>query len=144
MASRYMNYLRKNAKTITVFMGIVCMITFVVGTALMDLAANVQRSAQNQDPVVVTWTKGSVRSTELNMLRFRHQLAYAYLYRVITTALDRGGKPMLNGHAITAQQQFVDVGIPESSSDESIVQTIVLAAEARRMGGAVDLASVKD
>jgi hypothetical protein len=144
MASRYMNYLRKNAKTITVFMGIVCMITFVVGTALMDLAANVQRSAQNQDPVVVTWTKGSVRGSELNMLRFRHQLAYAYLYRVIATALDRGGKPMLNGRPITAQQQFIDVGIPESSSDQSIVQTIVLAEEARRMGVVVDLDSVKD
>ena len=30
MASRSMNYLRKNAKVIMVFMGIVCMITFVV------------------------------------------------------------------------------------------------------------------
>ena len=43
MSSRYMNYLRKNGKAIMVFMGIVCMITFVVGSALIDMANNVRR-----------------------------------------------------------------------------------------------------
>ena len=56
MSSRYMNYLRKNAKVITVFMGIVCMITFVVGTALIDLANSARRSVSEEDrnPIVVT------------------------------------------------------------------------------------------
>jgi len=144
MSSRYMNYLRKNAKVITVFMGIVCMITFVVGTALLDLANSARRGVENINPVVVTWSKGNLRTDELNSLRFRHQIAYAFLYRVIAATLDRGGKPMINGRQVSAQQQIFDVGIPDSSSDESIVQTMVLAEEARRMGVVVDRDAVKD
>jgi hypothetical protein len=53
-----MHYLRKNAKIIMVFMGVVCMFTFVVGTALVDLVNNGVRSGANTNPVVVTWTKG--------------------------------------------------------------------------------------
>ena len=45
MSSRYMNYLRKNAKYVLVVMGIVCMITFVIGAALTDLATNARRAA---------------------------------------------------------------------------------------------------
>src|SRR4051812_12847491 len=100
MARRSMDYFRKKAKGITVFMGIVCMITFVVGTALMDLASSARRGAQDVNPVVVTWTKGTVRGSDLQLLRHRHQLAYMFLRNVIFTAIDRGGKPMLNGRPI--------------------------------------------
>lgn len=149
MSSRSMNYLRKNAKFILVVMGIVCMITFVVGTALVDLAASARRGldSQTQNPVVVTWTKGTVRDTELRNLRFRHQLAYTFLYRLIAEAAERGGKPMVNGRPITREDLSrgqVDVGIPQDSSDESLVQTMVLAEEGRRMGVVVDQEAVKD
>src|SRR5206468_4329700 len=145
MSSRYMNYLRKNAKVITVFMGIVCMITFVVGTALIDLANSARRSVSEEDrnPIVVTWTKGGVKRSEVQILRHRHQLVYGFLSRVIGTALQRGGKPIVNGRPVSMEQMF-DVGIPQDNSDESTVQTMVLAEEARRMGIVVDLNAVKD
>src|SRR5204862_4809427 len=110
--SRYMNYLRKNAKFITVAMGIVCMITFVVGGALIDLANNARRGADEgeRNPVVVTWAKGNVRTNELGALRYRHELAYRFLYTVINTALERGGKPIINGRPASVEQGF-DVGI---------------------------------
>ena len=38
MASRYMNYMRKNAKVVLVFMGIVCMVTFVPGFVSQECA----------------------------------------------------------------------------------------------------------
>ena len=142
MSSRYMNYLRKNSKYIMVVMCIVCMITFVVGSALLDLASRVQNSAQNPNPVVVTWTKGAVRDTELGMLRYRHEYAHRFLEQVVVTALERGARPIINGRPASLEQGF-DVGIPSDRSEETAIQTMVLAEEARRMGVTVDLDAVK-
>lgn len=142
MASRSMNFLRKNAKAVLVFMGVVCMVTFVVGPYLLDLFAGRGRpSADN--PVVVTWTKGKVRGEELRRMRFYHQLAYQFLQQVVVTAIERGGKPMLYGQPIRLDQSF-DVGIPADHSDEALVQTMVLAEEARRRGIVVDRGAVKE
>ena len=53
MSSRYMNYLRRNAMPVMVVMGIVCMITFVVGTALIDLANSARRSVSEEDRILL-------------------------------------------------------------------------------------------
>lgn len=145
MSSRYMNYLRKNAKAITVFMGIVCMITFVIAGALTNMAENARRAAEMKEinPVVLTWTKGNIHSRELDSLRYRHRLAYEFLFTVIRTALERGGKPMINGQPVTPEQQLFDVGIPFDNSEQSAVQTMVLAEEGRRLGVVVDREAVK-
>src|SRR5262245_53986911 len=144
MASRYMNYLRKNAKFVLVVMGIVCMITFVIGAALTDLATSARMAAQNPNPVVVTWTKGNVRTSELGMLQFRHTVALQFLARVVSTAVQRGGNPIINGRPAIANQQIVELGIPQDTTEETAIQTIVLAEEARRMGVKVDLNGAKD
>lgn len=142
MASKPMNFLRKNAKAVLVFMGVVCMVTFVVGPYLLDLFAGRGRPA-TENPVVVTWTKGKVRSDELRLMRFHHQLAYQFLQQVVLTAIQRGGKPTLYGQPIRLDQSF-DVGIPADSSDEALIQTMVLAEEARRRGMVVDMNAVKE
>jgi hypothetical protein len=141
-----MNYLRKNAKLVMVVMGVVCMITFVVGAALTDLAHNAQRRVEDRvrNPIVVTWAKGKVHAAELDSLRYRHRLAYEFLSTVIGTALQRGGKPIINGRPASLDQQFIEVGIPADNSEESAIQTLVLAEEARRMGVVVDQGAVKD
>lgn len=144
MASRSMNYLRKNAKVVLVVMGIVCMITFVVGSALTDWATRANQAAANPNPVVVSWSKGKVHSTELQNLRYRHAKAYQFLATVIQTALQRGGKPMVNGRPVSMDRmQNFDVGIPMDNSEESAVQTMVLATEADRLGVVVDQEAVK-
>lgn len=146
MSSRYMNYLRKNTKYIMVVMSIVCMITFVVGTALVDMANSVRRGAENKNPVAVTWVKGKVHDSELDTLRRRHVVAYRFLSGVIQLALDRGGRPIINGQPITPEQaaRGFDVGIPESNTEETAIQTMVLAEEGRRMGLVVDKDAVFD
>ncbi len=145
MASRSMHYLRKHSKVILVVMGIVCMITFVVGAALSDLVNSAARRAQNPNPIVVTWAKGKVTSQEMQNLRFRHAKVYEFLQRVIFTAIERGAKPIINGRQVTLDRmQSFDVGIPADNSEESTVQTMVLAAEADRMGVAVDVDAAKN
>ena len=144
MSSRYMNYLRRNTMPVMVVMGIVCMITFVAGPALIDLANTVRRGAtEERNPVVVTWTKGKVRTAELNALRYRHQLAHEFLGRVIVRALQRGGKPIIEGQPASLEQGF-RVGIPDDDSEETAIQTMVLAEEGRRLGIVVDQGAVKD
>jgi len=148
MSHRSMNYLRKNAKYIMVVMSIVCMITFVVGAALSDWANSARRGAAEleRNPVVVTWTKGKVHQQELQSLRHKHQIAYQFLRNVILTALERGGKPIINGRALTmemASQPF-EVGMPLDNSDDTTIQTMVLAEEAKRKGVVVDQDAVKD
>jgi hypothetical protein len=145
MSSRSMNYLRKNSKVVLVVMGIVCMITFVIGAALSDLASYARSNAENPNPVVVTWAKGKVHGDELQMMRYRHAKAYQFLYMVIRTAIERGGKPMVNGRPVAMDRmQNIDVGISQDNSEESAIQTMVLAEEARRMGVVVDLDAVKN
>jgi hypothetical protein len=146
MTNRYVNYLRRNMKPIMVVMCVVCMITFVVGTALMDLAANARRSADagERNPVVVTWTKGKVRIAEIDALRRNHQLAWEFLFEVLSAAQQRGGNPIINGHPFSMNQQYIDVGIPLDNTEETAMQTMVLAEEARKLGIVVDQPAVKD
>jgi hypothetical protein len=145
MASRSMRYLRKNAKMIMVIMCVVCMFTFVVGTALLDLVSSRQQNRELQNPVAVTWTNGPIRERELERLRHFHIRTYQFLAQVIGTAIQRGGKPVVNGRTVTLDQfPNINVGISADSSDAAMVQSIVLAEEARRMGVAVDQTAVKD
>src|SRR5437868_1403301 len=143
---RYMNYLRKNAKPVMVFMGIVCMITFVIAGALTNLAENARRRAaeQERNPVVVTWAKGKVRIGDIETLRRKHQMAWEFLFTVLSTAVERGGRPIINGHPFTVNQQYIDVGIPFDNTEETAMQTLVLSEEGRRLGIVVDQAAVKD
>lgn len=144
MASRSMHFLRKYAKPVLVVMGVVCMITFVVGPFLLDMVSGSRASQEGKSPVAVTWTKGPVRENELELLRAQHRVVVGFLTYVISEATERGGTPMVNGRPVFKGQQIFDVGIPMDSSDEAIVHTMLMAEEARRMGIAVDQDAVKE
>src|SRR5262245_44396441 len=77
------------------------------------------------------------------MLRHRHELAYRFLYAVTQTALDRGGKPIINGRPLSAQQGIM-VEIPNDNSEETAIQTMVLAEEGKRRGVVVDHEAVQN
>jgi hypothetical protein len=138
-----MNYLRKNAKVVMVFMCVVCMITFVVGTALIDLVAGYGARQAERSEVALTWTKGTVRESDLGIKRYQHRVAYQFLHEVIREAADRGGTPVVNGQPVQKGRQFFDVGIPADESDEALVETMLMAEEAKRMGIAVNAEAVK-
>lgn len=147
MAQRYMNWFRKNQKVMLAFLGVVCIITFTIGGSL-DLFFNWQQPARmasgEDDDVVLTWSKGKVRASELFNLRVRHNVATNFLANVIRETVDRGGTPIVNGQQIQKGRPIQDVGIPLNDSDEALVETMLLAQESRRMGIAVDQAAVED
>lgn len=143
MSSRSMNYLRKHSKVILVVMGIVCMITFVVGSALTSMLGDSQQRADSKGELVVTWTKGKVYGSELNRHRYMHAKVCDFLRGVVVEAIQRGGKPIINGRPVALDARSFDIGIPIDNSEQSAVQTMVLAAEADQMGVAVDNQAVK-
>jgi hypothetical protein len=133
---------RKNMKVMIVVMGVVLMITFVVGDALNRMVGS--GAAGSRDPVVVTWSQGSVRESELRRLALGHRMAHDFLLQVILQCLERGGSPMVAGRQISQAQQIQSVGIPSESSEEALVQTMLLAAEADRLGIVVDNTAVNE
>ena len=69
-----------------VFMGIVCMITFVVGTALIDLANSAARRPEERKPGRRYLDQGQVkRMTSCRCCAFATSLLTQFLYRVIAT-----------------------------------------------------------
>lgn len=146
MASRSMHLLRKYQKTVLVVMGVILMVTFTVGTSLSYLT---DRSGRGKyvDPIVVTWSKGVVRETELHNLRTRHNATRAFLASVIAETLRRGGRPVVDGQVIFDERMFSqmgNVGIPMDDSDPTLINTMLMAEEAQRLGIVVDRVAVID
>ena len=128
MASRHLNFLRKYQKPILAILGVVCMITFVLGPFLLDLVSSGSRG-RNNDPVVVTWVGGKVRRSELSLKQTTHTIGVNFLRLLIATVVERGGSPVVNGQAIPkdtppGQIMQMDPGIPGDSSEFTIIRTM--------------------
>src|SRR5690349_4501802 len=109
MSHRTMRYMRQHGKKVMVFMGIVCMFTFVVGYSVLDLVTGGRSGQPTTNPVAVTWTKGRVHETELNNLRNRHRMAVQFVNQIAMETIQRGGKPMVNGQEVS---RTGDIGFP--------------------------------
>ena len=76
--------------------------------------------------------KGKVHDSRTGDASISARVAYRFLFSVIRTALERGGKPIINGRPLSRAwpQQGFDVGIPQDNTEETAMQTMVLAEEA--------------
>jgi hypothetical protein len=138
-----MHFLRKYQKTILAVMGVVCMITFVVGPYLLDMVQSA--SSGGRDPVVVTWQGGRVTESKLDAMQTSHMVAVRFLFDVINTAVERGGQPIVNGEPVTAQtiSNLQNPGIPGQQGESGTIQTMLLAERARELGIHADQDSAK-
>jgi hypothetical protein len=147
MASRHMNYLRKHQKVILAVMGVVCMVTFVIGSSLESFISSARSS--RQDPVVVTWVGGKIHEGELDLKSTTHQIAVNFLRMLIVETLERGGSPVVNGQTIPkeatpAQLAQMDPGIPGDASESTIVRMQLLAKKADELGIVVDQEAARE
>src|SRR5262245_7366733 len=140
--TRHMNWFRKHQKIVLATMGIVCMVTFTIGSSALYFNAD-RPNMRDENPIVVTWTKGKVHQSELNMTRLRHNAARNVLAAIVRETLDRGGTPIVGGRQVRKDQQFFDIGIPLGDNDEVLVETMLMAEEARKHGITVDQDGVK-
>src|SRR4029453_2579887 len=150
MASRHMNFMRKHQKSILAVLGVVCMITFVLGPFLLDLIGSAGGGRnRNDDPIKVTWVGGKVRQSELRMKETTHQVAVNVLRLLIAKGVENGGQPVVNGQTIPkgtppVQIMQIDPGIGGDSNEDSIVRTMLLAKKADQMGIAVDVQAARE
>lgn len=142
--SRSMHYFRRYSGPILAVFGVILMITWVAGPFLESLFTTANRGGDNGNQVVVTWTGGSLRESDLQQMRYEHNTAVAFLAGIVNQTLQNGGTPQAPGLEIGPQGQILSPGIPVDDSDSSLVQTMLLAQRAREQGVAIDNDSVKD
>jgi hypothetical protein len=145
-----MNYLRKHQKAILAILGVVCMITFVLGPFLLDLI-DMSGSGGNRsdDPVVVTWVGGKVRRSELALKQQMHQIAVNFLRELIAEVVERGGQPVINGQTIPKetpriQIMQIDPGIGGDAHEYLIVRMMLLARKGDELGVVVDQQAARE
>lgn len=134
-----LNYFRKHQGYILAVLGVILIVTWVIGPSLQGLFETTpsQGTAQNGDEVVARYENGTFTRTELNRMQWEHQAAVSYLVGIIRRALEEGASPQapfLN----MQQDRIIDLGIDTGSSDEVLVDIELLAEKGRELGVRVD------
>jgi hypothetical protein len=148
--SRSMHYFRKYSGPILAVFGVILMITWVAGPFLESLfmGGGGPQPGPGGDggdnPVVVTWTGGSLRQSDLEQMRYEHNVAVSFVRGIVAQTLQNGGQPQAPGLEVGQGGQIFSLPIPMDDGDASLMQIMLLADKARRQGVAIDNASVKD
>lgn len=143
MASQFNTYMRKNQRTIIAVVGVVLIITWVVGPFLLD-AVGVFGPSNTGDKTVVTYRGGKITENNLQRMRLMHQLAVQLCTNIVGTTMQRGGTPSAPMLSVDPRSgRIFSPGIDTDSSDRALVQRTILARKAREMGVVVDQAAVK-
>lgn len=120
-----LHWFRKNQKLLLGFFGVMLMIAFTVslGTGVDPLVDYIsgggsRRSVQNA--VAASWKGGELRESDIQILRYNRARLSAFMQQAYATAVQRGGTPTV---------PF----IPLDVSDQSLVESYLLARQAREM-----------
>src|SRR5436190_17061722 len=105
MATPIISTLRRNQGYILAVMGVVLIITWVIGPAAMDFFGGGSRGRRPAAPVVVQWTKaGSTQfltEGDLTHLRQEHIAVLDLVSRVVKRTLAQDGVPQAPGLSTT-------------------------------------------
>lgn len=120
---------RKHSKLIFTILGVICMITFVVGSQLEQLLAPARNQGRNE--LVATWSGGKIHEEDVYKLRARHQRVQAFLQGIARATTQAGGQPRMA------------MALRPISSERELVNSLLLQDQAKKMGILVDDASVR-
>src|SRR6185436_15354348 len=97
MATPIISTLRRNQGYVLAVMGVVLIITWVIGPTAMDFFAGGSRGRQQAQPVVVQWNKAGtpqfLTEGDLVHLRQEHMAVLDFVNRVVKTALEKKAIP---------------------------------------------------
>ena len=132
---------RKNQKLWMAGAVFIALVSFVIAPAMQSFSGSGSRSSRNgPNPVVASWTGGSVRFGEVEQEWEQVYYANSFLRKLAMDVIQKGGMPNVPGFS----QDLSSVGITsDRDSKERIVQRKFLIAEANRMGIHFDDESVK-
>ena len=114
---------RKHQKVLLAVFGVALMIAFVVGPPLVDFLSTQQGGGGGENLVVVSWTGGQIRETQLRAMRNTRILLLQFFEEVVRTAGERNNQFSPQG-----------LGVPNTDAERSLIQTMVLAEKAKQLG----------
>ncbi|MCA9171659.1 MAG: SurA N-terminal domain-containing protein, partial [Planctomycetales bacterium] len=131
MAHGPMAVFRKYEKTLLAVFGVLLMVGFLVG-GVVSQSARRAADANNPNQVVVAMAGDELRESDLQNLRFARLHLRNFMQAVNLAAQQRGATPQRT------------LGIPNTVSEENLVQTSILAKQAANLGMAVSDEAVID
>ncbi len=143
MATPIITTLRRNQGYILAVMGVVLIITWVIGPVAVDYFGGGSRGRQQAEPMVVQWNKGGtpqfLSEGDLVYLRQEHMAVLDFVKRVVKKAMDRGLTPQAPGLNISPNQRGeISLGLPMDSSESTVVNIQLFAERGRELGVRVD------
>ena len=119
----------------------IAIVSFVISPVFQYFSGSSRRNSRGgANPVLASWSGGSLRMDELNREWQKVRMANAFLRKLATEVRSKGGMPNVPEFA----QDLSLVGITsDTDSQERILERKLLVAEANRMGIHFDDDSVK-
>lgn len=144
MATPIISILRRNQGYVLAAMGVVLIITWVIGPVALDYFSGGSRGGQPPPAVVVQWKKGNtpeqLNEGDLVHLRQEHMAVLDFVNRVVQTALDKGFTPQAPGLNVTPNPRTgsISLGLPMDTSEATVFNILLFAERGRELGVRVD------
>jgi hypothetical protein len=144
MATPFITTLRRNQGYVLAIMGVVLIITWVIGPAALDFFSGGKNGGRPPQPIVVQWRKAGTLEplTEGDMVHLRqeHMAVLDYVNRVVKTAVDKGFTPQAPGLNLTPNQRTggISLGLPMDTSEATVFNILLFAERGRELGVRVD------
>ena len=145
MATPIISTLRRNQGYVLAVMGVVLIITWVIGPNALDfLTGRSSRGRAASQPAVVQWNKAGspqfLTEGDLVHLRQEHMAVLDFVNRVVKKALANKAIPQAPGLNLTPSQRNgqISLGLPMDNSEATVVNILLFAERGREMGVRVD------
>jgi hypothetical protein len=143
MASPIISVLRRNQGYVLAVMGVVLIITWVIGPVAIDFFGGGSGAPPANNQVVMQWNKGGnpqfLVEGDLVHLRQQHMSVLAFVNRVVKSAVDKGFTPQAPGLNLNADQRGeILLGLPMDNSEATVVGIELFAERGRELGVRVD------
>ena len=125
-------------------MGVVLIITWVIGPVALDYFSGGSRGGMPPPAVVVQWKKGSTQEHlnegDMVHLRQEHMAVLDFVNRVVKKALDKGMTPQAPGLNVTPNPRTgeISLGLPMDTSEATVFNILLFAERGRELGVRVD------
>jgi hypothetical protein len=139
-----LQYFRKHQGYILAVLGVILIVTWVIGPSLESLFQTGPQSAADlgNRGVVAQWKLGNITRGELTTAEWEHQALIRFLLAVIERAQENDAKPQ--APFLTINQDQIDLGLAMRSDDPTLVQIMLFAQKGKEMGIVVDQAAMMD
>lgn len=138
-----LSWIRKYQKSLMAFFGIILIGIFTITLVLPNGGNVAPVRSRPEDPVVMRWKDGQLRSSEISELRFRHYQLMNFLEGLYNYASEKKQAPITPRVDLIPRIDQADPGNLELA-EENIANRYLFAQEAARQGVVVSDAAVDD